>query len=485
MNYLTTIIFLSFVLNYAYAQQDDNYYKEFVLDLLQDKDDLSKYFSEDEAAKSARLNIGFEDVKYKFLISYDINTDIKVKIITEKVPYNVSVIKLNEVNEEFTEVIFTVSEFKYSKNFYFKNDKLVFPTQYFTSGWKKVRSEYFDFYISEPRFFNKYCQDNLDNFAERLLNVLKINETDRELLKQEKILYYFCKDENEIEKVCGYKTKGVYLLSEDAIVTTYNSHTHEVAHLLLNFKLKNLPLYTLPFMQEGFAVAMGGRGGLSSNVLMDVGYFTLKTNFADANSILTKEGFQSEDPSITYPVSGLINQYLLKQNGTDEYISIYNHLSGDSKFISSLDAEMVRTVLSFDTCYDQLMRDFGDMGGILFNIDEKIVKDIYKGKPGVISETENYYCFQLKNSVLISDKDPLTEYKSALFSEIFPGREYKGQKYFLKISSDVVKLYNLYINELIASFDSGFNTSGQKKQDSFYIRKNFFEGKLENDIISE
>ena len=45
-------------------------------------------------------------------------------------------------------------------------------------------------------------------------------------------------DENEVESITGFKAKGIAMLGSDEIVTSYQTHFHEVAHLLINFKLK-------------------------------------------------------------------------------------------------------------------------------------------------------------------------------------------------------------------------------------------------------
>ncbi|MEZ4823875.1 MAG: hypothetical protein R2942_16330, partial [Ignavibacteria bacterium] len=326
-----------------------------ISDLLNEKEDLDKYFSEEDLKKSNRLKISFDDVKYKFLITYDINEEVKKDILNYNFPYSISVL---ELSKNFTELKFTCDRLKLSKKFLFTDKKLIFPSTYYSDKWKIIKSDYFSFYISDPDMFNENCSEYLDRYVENLMNFMKFSEEEKKHLKKEKILYLFCKDENEIEKICGYNTKGMYLLDEDAVITTYSYHTHEIAHLLMNYKLKQLPLYTLPFFQEGFAVAVGGRGGLSSNVLMDVGYYTLKSNFVESESLFSKKGFQSEDPSIAYSVSGLINKIFMDKNGFDEYQRLYLKMSGNSEFIYSISIDNVYRELNL--CMDELFSVYAE-----------------------------------------------------------------------------------------------------------------------------
>jgi hypothetical protein len=167
-----------------------------------------------------------------------------------------------------------VPSLNYSVPFYFKNHKAIAALTYFTRNWKKQSGKYFDFLISDEKLFNSYCIDKLDEVCgDEPHQLLKYNDSELQLLKEQKILYVFCSNQDEIVSITGSVSKGRYLSEHDAVVTTYSCHFHEVAHLLLNYKIKENSLYPIPFLQEGFAVATGGRGGQSNNVLNDVGYF--------------------------------------------------------------------------------------------------------------------------------------------------------------------------------------------------------------------
>lgn len=280
----------------SYEDADKKFYEDFISNLIHDSESIEKYFSSEDMEKSGRLKIRYDSVKHKFLLTYDFDEILKSEILKNKLAYDIS---FKETGEGFSELDFTCESKQLTKKFFFKNQKLIFPTTYFTENWNSFKSEYFSFYISDKNLFNDKCAEYLDKYVNDLLILMNFSKEETELLKKEKIIYLLCENEDEIKKISGFNTKGMYLLNEDAVITTYSFHTHEIVHLLMNYKLKNLPLFTLPFFREGIAVALGGRGGLNANILMDAGYFILQSNFIDPRTLLSKTDFYSEDPSIT------------------------------------------------------------------------------------------------------------------------------------------------------------------------------------------
>ncbi len=250
---LSLVLFNSF----SYPQ---NKQREFIEALINGSDSLENYVDEDELAKSSRLGINYDSVKNKFIISFDIDENIKDEIKKNGIKYE---IKTNELGNNYSVTEFTVPSLDYSKNFYFKKGKWISPITYFSKDWTTKSSKYFIFKISEPKYFNDYCINKLDEFVDSMAVLLDFDEQQKQLLQNEKIYYILCKDDKEIEQVTGFNTRGIYITALDEVVTTYNTHYHELTHLLMNYKLKNLGLYTLPFFMEGFAVAVGGRGGMA------------------------------------------------------------------------------------------------------------------------------------------------------------------------------------------------------------------------------
>jgi hypothetical protein len=142
-------------------------------------------------------------------------------------------------------------------------------------------------------------------------------------LKKEKIIYILCKDEDEIEKLTGYKARGMFNLAYDYVISTFNCHYHELLHLLMNYKLKNIPPYTHSFLQEGFAVSFGGRGGKEPEVILNLGCFIAESKFLEYKELLSLDKFRNFDVSMSYPLSGLYNNFIISNFGIDNYLKLY------------------------------------------------------------------------------------------------------------------------------------------------------------------
>lgn len=265
------LIILLLPITPLYSQSD---YKDFFDALIYNKDNIKNYVDENELARSQRLGINYTGVNNKFLIGYDIDENVKKDIRDGKLRYE---LKVTTLADGYSSVKFSIPPNKDSLRFFFYMEKLVAPSVYLTRNWQTEESKYFIFKISEPNYFNDYCVRRLDEFTEKMLDSMDFSQGEKELLQRQKIYYIFCKDEKEVGMLSGTRSKGQAMLGFDEVITAYQTHFHEVSHLLINYKLKNLGLFTLPFFMEGFAVAMGGRGGMASRVVTDIGYYLQKS----------------------------------------------------------------------------------------------------------------------------------------------------------------------------------------------------------------
>ncbi|HVO75571.1 MAG TPA: hypothetical protein VMT35_16190 [Ignavibacteriaceae bacterium] len=476
------ILFLFLILlnSYSFPQEIDRNIKDFFEDLIANSEDLSKYLDKSELDRSQRLDINYEGIKNKFLISFDVDDSIKNEIKRDKISYQ---LEEEKHDKGFTKVTFLVPSRNYSKEFYFKDDKLVSPAFYFCSGWKNFQTKYFDFFISDPSLFNDYSAKALENYISTMAGLLQLDVGQKKILEEKKIIYILCRDEDEIKKLTGFATRGIYILAYDEIITTYNCHFHELAHLLINFKLKTLPLHTLPFFQEGFAVAAGGRGGLSRNVLFDAGYFLQKSGIIRFNSILTKDDFLSEDASMTYPVAGLYSLFLLNQYGIESYLKLYRKYSGTENFTTGIEVNslMLPPADKFEKFTDSLKSS----GLISIDIPNKKSKIISEGSSYSIGRMDEYFTISLRRNILFTPSNKLKGYKSKKFTEAFPEIKYIGEKYLITASSREIDVYNLYTNVLIASYTAGFTLDNKEVPSAggffkFMIRKDVFDEELES-----
>lgn len=468
----------------SYPQNIDSGIISFFNNLVSDSSSLVKYVDKQDLEKSNRLGITYTGVNTKFLISYDIAPDLKPKIAQGIYPY-----KLNstDLGKGIQKISFNVEKLNYTREFFFRNAKLISPITYYTMGWKNFSSKYFNFYISDSSLFNEYSVSYLENYIDKMMDLLNYSTDERTKLTKEKIIYVLCKNNDEIKKVTGFDTRGIYILAYDEVVTTYNCHLHELSHLLINYKLKSLPLHTLAFFQEGFAVATGGRGGMSRDILLDSGHYLDKTGFIPFNSIMTQSQFQSENASVTYPVSGLYSYYLLHQYGLNFYLDTYRKYSGDEEYINTLkiDSLMLPSISDFNT----FVKNYKKRSGINLTYHDGAQRVVFEGQPGRIIKIDSSYKIIMKQNLLLSDSKPLKNYTSCKFKELFPKIKYNGEKYLITANKNEINVYNLYTNILIDSYSSGLSFDNKEIPEkdfyfSFFINEKIFDYKLDNMTVT-
>lgn len=459
--------------------------KSFIEFLIEDSKNLEKFVHIDELNNCKRLNISYNGEKHKFLISNNLSPSIKLNLKKSALKYNITV---DSLEHNYSVLTFEVPSKNIKREYYFYKSKLISKPYYFSREWDGRTSKYFKFYISDPNYFNEYCLTNLDEFVEKMLRLLKFNEAEINKLEEEKIHYFLCKDQNEIELLTGYKARGLYYLPYDYIISTFNCHYHEILHLLMNYKLQKVDLYTLPFLQEGFAVAYGGRGGKKTEVILEMGNFLAVNNFLDYKSLLSKSDFYQYDVSMTYPLSGLYCNFLIKTIGVNQFIELYKKYSGDNDKINQQKINL--SELPSDLSWQKYLEEHSKFNAIrVAEFEEKKFRQIIiEAENLVIKENKNEYLIKLKSSFEIVSNKNFENYKSKLFYELFPTRQYQNQKYIISANTDEVSVYNLYSNLLIAKYVKGFSTKNEsvKNENGFFvftIKKTVFDEALVDENI--
>jgi hypothetical protein len=428
----------------------------FINSLTLQRDRLDKIILPDELELSKRLGITYKNIDKKYLISNDIEPEIRDKITKNQLTFTFSIDKLAD---DYSRLKFVIPKINLTRDYFFKKTQLISKPYYYSRDWKIIKSEYFIFHISYESFFNKYSADKLDSFVKKISHLLKYSGEQIENLRKNKIHYFLCTDESEIKQLTGYSARGLYYIPYDYIITTYNCHYHELLHLLINFKLKSLYLYTSPLLQEGFAVAFGGRGGKEPRVILDMGLFLVKSGMLDYNSLLTKPDFYQSDISMSYPVSGIYNKFLIQTDGIEKYLGLYQKYSTTENNINDLNFD--KSDLPPDDKWKRFIDSYFDSTIIIAPENKSEFKLIAKGYNYKISGNNYFYLFQIKDTVLLSPRNSLAGYKSKLFSEIFPSREYHSEKYAIIADSNEISVYNFYSNNLEAKYVRGFDIHQQ------------------------
>lgn len=470
--FLVSIFFFS---SFSFTQNLTSERAEtFMQALLQEKD-LTNFISDDALQFSTRLEIQYENVADKFLISYDIEKELKEKVKKKEISYKVTV---SQLEKNYSRLDFSIKNSQYQRSFYFENCKLIAPIKYHTQNWQLIESVYFKFYTSDSTQFNSYCVQNLDEFFLRIAKQLRLEEQKIQRIQQQKIYYFLCKDSREIEKLTGYNTRGMYNLAYDYVITTFNAHYHELIHLLINYKIGRLPLYTHPFLQEGVAVALGGRGGKEPEVILNIGKYLYESQFIDLSELLKRDDFYNVNASLSYPASGIYIAFLLEELGIENFLKLYLKYSGSTYEVEKMQIPLAD--FPEKSVWEKYLQKRANLASIGFLKAPAEVKMINKSEfIHLFQDTENYY-FEINDRLLISDSQEKTDFQSSKFFEIFPNQKYKGEKYAIIANSNEIMIYNLFTNNLIANYVRSFsiNNLPVPEENGFFkfsVKKNVFD----------
>ncbi len=449
-----------------------NNWKNFI-DSLKAGKDVSEFIQQDELALSKRLGITYKKVVNKTVISY------------EPVQPEWNKIEFKYTDEADGSGKLNLKDKKQELNYYFIEGKVVSPVYYFSRTWFTKESKYFVYKCEDASLLLDYNLEKMDKFVESVFEKLNFTDELKQKLEKEKIYYFLCKDTDQIEKITGYDTRGIYNLAFDYIVTTYQCHYHELVHLMVNYRLQNLNLYTNPFLLEGLAVGLGGRGGNEPELQLQLGAFLHEANFLKMDELLSSAGFSANDVSLSYPFAGFYNDCLLNIMGAEKYLDIYAKYG--SKTFATLPTIQQKDLPDTSKCNEYITnKDYKTV-----HIDmESETSQVVKGDHYIIEENVDCYLFYLKSDMAFNEggKSPITN--SSKFEEIYPGKEFNGAKYLITVNDNEVSLYNLYSNNLVAKYAAGFTLTGKtvtKKNDMYYfaIPKKYFDENIADLVITK
>lgn len=480
------IIFLLFLFfPFSFSQTISNNRIEKIVDLLiANSKDISDYVYTAELESSNRFGIEYDRIENKFFIANDIPKEFSNNLLNGKLKYEY---QLKNLDDNFALLTFTIPTLNFTREYYLKDSSIVSSPFYFSHKWKNIVFEHFNFFISDETLFNKYSIDQLEKFVNKMIGVLSFTDEEATQLKTNKIFYFLCKDEDEIKKVTGFATRGIYILAQDYIVTTYNTHYHELLHFLINFKLKKLPLYTHPFLQEGFAVAYGGRGGLDVHTISEMGVFLIKSGFANYTELLNKSDFQKTDATISYPISGLYTNFLISMVGITQYLNLYRKYSGTAD--NTLKERIITKDILLEVQWNLFIDSLLDKNPVCIN--EKLELNDYKlitqQTDFEIYENAEQYFFRIKDTLLISTAQTISNYRSKIFYENFPNKNYNSEKYLIMANQNEISVYNLFSNNLIGKYVASFSIPPNPVvlTDGFYeflVKKDLFDEKESKDL---
>jgi len=384
--------------------------------------------------------------------------------------------------------------------------RLASPLFVHARNWRRHATRYATVRFKDARSINEYALKELDRFVESMGEHLALSETEMERLEKEKIDYYLCSEE-EIEKLTGFSTYGMTSLPFDAIISRRLPHYHEITHLLVNYALKELPLYTLPCLQEGVATCFGGRWDKSPQVVFQVGNFTLAQKFFQLEDVLTYAGFHETvgNSDFSYPLSGIFVKFLIEQFGIERFKLLYRELSGTDAAVRAFSVEDVQSKISeiSGAQWTEIQKDFDgywrqlEFSGLVpggFSENEPIATMKSANLSAQIWDSESSYIIEIratidmpKGVILMKDKSPsgTQGYQSGLFTDHLPNAHYDGEIYGIQFSDSEAGLYNYYTDNLVAKYISSFSPSNEYWNSEERIMRFRLEKSVFNQKISD
>ncbi len=178
-----------------------------------------------------------------------------------------------------------------------------------------------------------------------------------------KIEYYLCDLPEEVGRVYGDNDPcNGFAAPPNKIYAVYNEQVkcvgfHEDAHII-SFTINRPPC---PAITEGLAMYFDRKWWGIQNIDW-TGYYLKTGGYIGIDKMLSREGFFSEDCSITYPIVGAFTDWLISTYGIERYMQMYKQ--------NDIPAAMVEV---FKKTPEELNEAFTDYVQ-LFGIDEMLVQ---------------------------------------------------------------------------------------------------------------
>ena len=443
--------------------------------LIEDSDSLDALLDPEEAALSMRWGIQYENIARKYIIGFDFDAGtrqllrsgvVRCQPVVESLPDGYRVVKIR------------VPDRNVSRSFYFNpKGQWISPVRYFARQWVRKESPHFSFWISDSSLLPPEAMEQLEGFLRQAAALLHYSDDDMRTLENNKIIYVLCRTEAEIEQLTGFRSRGMYMLAFDYVTTTYHCHFHELMHALVNFKLRRLPLYTHPLLQEGFAVAIGGRGGIAPRSLLQSGAFLAGIGAMNYTDLLSTRAFHEVDPSLSYPVSGAYVSFLLDALGTEGFLHLYRKYSGDSDQVEKM--SIPPEDLPADAAWLAFAGKMPDKNPILLSLKAADRTCIFADPALEVWAADSCYHVFMRDMAGLKQAEAKGGYASNRFAEVCRGRVYQGERYLFVADTNEVTIYDLFTDNSIAGYSSSFSLKGEKVRQvngrlTFWVRQDIF-----------
>jgi hypothetical protein len=359
---------------------------------------------------------------------------------------------------------------------------LSYPQDFYAANWAVVESKYLRVRIDPEveKYVNEVGLAEADRFVETVAEQLGMASDRLDRIAEAKIEYFYCGSDSVVEQITGFLVKGTLDLASNDVISADFPHFHELAHLLVNIHLQDLPLYTLPVVREGLAVNLAGRWGKHPAVLMDLATALIDQELLIFDSTFTMRGFDTESGAdIVYPVCGIFCGYLIDRLGMSEFLELYLGMSGKFGYLDGLSAEAIQNVITdatghddwaaLKTDFDQYLKEYVDNRLTARPGLEDGGNELVSGDRFVVVETDDWIAFEFngntseeppEGNLVFAPVEELKEQASQLFESQYGATQaYEGYRFGVRFDRNEIGLYDYGTNLLVAKYIWGITPS--------------------------
>lgn len=481
----------------AYGDSPRNIVKKYIKALVDARwEDAASYWAPEAIAASERLGIRYTGTHAK----YDCNSWIYMmldSIRADRANYSV---RKHGRHFDWAEVEVTIKpkyryEIKifgttldfgrtYSTIYYLVKRggtyKIVSPFEILTRDWPRWESRYLRVHCEDSAKINEFSLSYVDHFIDSVATVLEIPPLRMTLLEREKIDYYLVPVE-DVEKLTGVHAMGIALQSFNCIVTNFLAHTHEIAHILVDFAVEEAPRKTARFLSEGVAMTLGGGGHMSPAVALQRGVSWTKHDAANFDYVLpSDESFGGRRQFwLSYTAGAVFADCLIRSLGPRGFLDLYRRFSVCDSVPLEFDRVAVMDSLEavMGMSYDRYVTDCRKESQKRYRYsgirpraqvpertpDVESVTDEFTVR---VWDTDSLYVFEIESTgptpeggflFDCGDGGLVTDFESILFGRQFPDEEYQGECFGLLFSVKSVGLYNYRFDRVEALLMAGFH----------------------------
>lgn len=310
----------------------------------------------------------------------------------------------------------------------------------------------------------------LDSSVAAMLDKLDADADVRARLEAGK-LGYLLTAPPEVARLAGAPTVGVANLQQDIVITSHPGHTHELAHLVVNAWLREVPPFMLPLLQEGIAVHLGGRWGRHPRVLERLGRTTILEGWLTLEDLLSRDGFLTQPADLGYAPAGAFAGFILDDYGPEGLRRACLAVSGTATDVAGWDADAVKARLAKALATDWSALEAGFARRVAAPVSSGLtpgrgpipappgdglratVRDEAAPAPIVVTIAGEP---GVPRALLFGDGGGGPVRPNALFAEHFPGRAWRGETHALLLTADEARFYDYRLQMLVALHAEGF-----------------------------